>query len=214
MREGKIIEHGSFNQLMKNKGHLAKLIGEHVQIIDPASSPALQKPSHFTLRNEKTSQTHHKNIRRRSDPETKNLTHEQKINRRRFSLTNNIPDNDKYLARQIEENQLSLMGTGTHRRFSADIALQRNLASMITDVTEIPEEDENEVIPEDAEPMKLVLEDQSVNYKKSPYASYIKAGLCSTKCNAIMFLSLVSFFFLSYGTSLGRGIGKKIHELK
>jgi hypothetical protein len=211
IREGQIIEHGSFDQLMKKKGHLAKLIGEHVQIVEPASSPSLKKSDYFLLKKENLRKLQQKSTRRKSEPETNNLTQEQILSRRRFSLKNNMPDNDTNIAKHIEKNQLGLIGAGARRRLSADLVLNHNLTSMITDITKIPEDDENEVIPEDAEPMKLVLEDQSINYKKSPYASYIKAGSCLPKLNAAWFISLTSFFFLSYSTSIGRG--KKLNFL-
>ena len=41
IKEGRIIENGTFKQLMSNKGHLANLVGEHVQIIDEVIEPEL-----------------------------------------------------------------------------------------------------------------------------------------------------------------------------
>ena len=34
IKDGSITENGTFKQLMKNKGHLSQLIGEHVQLIE------------------------------------------------------------------------------------------------------------------------------------------------------------------------------------
>ena len=42
IKNGVIIEHGTFKQLMNNKGHLSQLIGEHVQIIE--ENEAEQEP--------------------------------------------------------------------------------------------------------------------------------------------------------------------------
>ena len=49
----------------------------------------------------------------------------------------------------------------------------------------------NEPIPEDAEPMKLVLEDQSIYYKEIPIWSYLKAGT-----GVIITLIIFAFFFV------------------
>lgn len=57
------------------------------------------------------------------------------------------------------------------------------------------------VIPSDAEPMKLVLEDQSVNYKISPGLLYLKAGW-----GLIITLLIYGFFFLVYAFRVGTGI--------
>ena len=35
IKNGEITENGTFKQLMSNRGHLARLVGEHVQIIEP-----------------------------------------------------------------------------------------------------------------------------------------------------------------------------------
>lgn len=49
------------------------------------------------------------------------------------------------------------------------------------------------VVPNDAEPMKLVLEDQSVNYKVWPSLIYLRAGW-----GVIISLLIYAFFFLVY----------------
>ena len=56
------------------------------------------------------------------------------------------------------------------------------------------------VIPSDTEPMKLVLEDQSVNYKISPGLLYLKAGW-----GLIITLLIYGFFFLVYAFRVGTG---------
>ena len=47
IKEGKITENGSFKQLMANKGHLAKLVAEHVQIIDPTDEAMPSNNDHL-----------------------------------------------------------------------------------------------------------------------------------------------------------------------
>jgi hypothetical protein len=61
-------------------------------------------------------------------------------------------------------------------------------------------DDDAEVIPDDAEPMKLVLDDQSVFYKKSPVIAYIRSGY-----GAIVTISIFLFFFLVHGVRIGSG---------
>lgn len=112
MKEGSIIEHGTFHDLMQIEGgRLAKLVGEHVQIIDD------------------------KTIK------------------------------DKGTNEESEEKEVG--------------------------------EDDDQIIPDDAEPMKLVLDDQSVFYKKSPVLSYLRAapGLFWTSL-------MIVFFFFVYGMRL------------
>ena len=186
IKDGNIIEHGSFDQLMKNKGHLATLVGEHVQIIEPPPlSPLKIQPLIIQS--------------------TKDLTNDQIQNRRRLSFTNNIPNDDQNIAVLIEENQLNLMGAYLRRSSNENYkAIERNQISMMTEILQEEGEEENEVIPEDAEPMKLVLEDQSIFYKESPYISYLKAGPFLPIINTIIFCTMIIFFFLTYGLSIGR----------
>jgi hypothetical protein len=135
IKEGRIIENGTFKQLMANKGHLANLVGEHVQIVDPTPEPHLDK------------------------------------------------NNEHKMPIHIENNQLALMGSVYSRRDSISL-MERNRMSVVTLDSEAP-------VPSDAEPMKLVLEDQSVNYKQIPFITYLKSGT-----GVIITLAVFVLFFL------------------
>jgi hypothetical protein len=50
-----------------------------------------------------------------------------------------------------------------------------------------------EIIPTDSEPMRLVLDDQSVNFKISPTLTYFRAGW-----GTVDTISIIVFFFLIY----------------
>ena len=185
IQNGEITEHGSFNELMRSKGHLAKLVGEHVQIIDPHQTDL--KP----INENEEEQEHNKTS---SHSVHTNLTQDQLNNRRRLSVTAHIHDTDREIVKHIEDNQMGLLSV---RRDSID-AIKIMAKNRMSVVTEPDEEDE--VVPSDAEPMKLVLDDQSVLYKKSPFISYLRAG-----AGIIPTLLLFAFFFLVHGVRIGSG---------
>jgi hypothetical protein len=70
-----------------------------------------------------------------------------------------------------------------------------------TDLLTITPEEDTEVIPQDSEPMKLVLDDQSIFHKKSPVMAYLRAGY-----GTIATVSIFLFFFLVHGVRIGSGI--------
>jgi hypothetical protein len=55
-------------------------------------------------------------------------------------------------------------------------------------------------IPSDAEPMKLVLEDQSINYKEIPFITYLKSGT-----GVLITLAVFVLFFLVHGVRIFSG---------
>ncbi len=175
---------------MKAKGHLATLVGEHVQIIDPHQSdlkPINENEEEEDPAAEVAATLSHIKIR-------ESLTKDQMNNRRRLSLTAHIGDSDRQIAKHIEDHQMELLSV---RRDSTDAIkiMQHNRMSIVTE----PDED-SEVVPSDAEPMKLVLDDQSIFYKKSPVLSYLRAGLGS-----IVTLLIFALFFLVHAVRIGSG---------
>ncbi len=179
IQNGRIAEHGSFNQLMKQKGDLARLVGEHVQIIEPTHT---LQPHEAPEQLELTS--------------TAELTPEQIQNRRRLSRTLHISESDDAeIAKYIEAGQNGLLGNG---RESNDVitVLERNRMSIVTE----SDESDEPVRPDDAEPMKLVQDDQSVLYKKSAFVSYFRSGWGFTITALIIF-----FFYVVYLPRIGGG---------
>lgn len=184
IKNGVITENGTFRQLMKNKGHLFHLVGEHVQIIDEEEEiPRTMYPqSHGETSNDQTQPTNNPN-----------LSNSQINNRRRLSFNKNIKPTDENLAIQIEDVQLNLIN-GEHKGTNTIRVFERNRMSIVT------ANEEDAVVPSDAEPMKLVLEDQSVYYKKLAIVSYLKAGT-----GVLVTLALFAFFFLVHGVRIGSG---------
>ena len=80
----------------------------------------------------------------------------------------------------------------TRRHQSALKPLSSNLESPRLSVVSLSDS-VDVVIPSDAEPMKLVLEDQSVNYQVSPSWLYLKAGW-----GVVITLLVYAFFFIVY----------------
>jgi len=184
IKNGQITENGTFKQLMRNKGHLSQLIGEHVQLINDEEELELES----------------------SDPVEQYAMSKSKLdscqltNRRSFSVANNnAKQTDKNLAIHIEKIQLSLMGSeGVSRKNSISV-FEKNRMSVVS----MQEHEEEEVNPSDSEPMKLVLEDQSVNYKEAPLISYLKAGT-----GTVLTICIFVLFFLVHAVRIGSG--KKI----
>ena len=84
---------------------------------------------------------------------------------------------------QIESNQLMLLG-GDHLRRNSISLIERNRMSIVTLESEAP-------LPSDAEPMKLVLEDQSIDHKDIPILTYLTSGM-----GVLITLSIFALFFL------------------
>lgn len=97
---------------------------------------------------------------------------------------------DPTMTRSVENNQSPTSLNGHHTR------LRRVSVVSVSDSIDV-------VIPSDAEPMKLVLEDQSVNYNISPSWLYLKAGW-----GALITLAVYAFFFIIYGFRIGSGMQK------
>jgi hypothetical protein len=198
--KGEMIEYGTFKQLMAKNGHMAKLVTENVQI--------LREPEEFKPEIRRLSSTpatglgptgtgsrsfsHHQltlpsiaeiTDRKGSNSNIENLTKQQNFNRSRLSRLNSIIDTDENLAVLIEANQMlgQVQPTGSLIR-----EIQRSRLSIVSAATSI-----EEITPSDAEPMKLVLEDQSVNYKLNPAVAYLKAGW-----GIIATLAIFVLFFL------------------
>ena len=191
VKQGRIIEHGSFKQLMSNKGHLATLVGEHVQVLDEIDNFE-QENNDNTDKMSKEAVNYHlppPSSRRSSSHEY--LTHEQMVNRSRLSISQNLIPNDHNLAMHIESHQLTLIGSELSRNNSIKL-IERNRMSICTT--------EDEPMPDDAEPMKLVLEDQSIYYKKSPLVAYLQAGVGVT-----MSLLIFALFYFVHLVRIGSG---------
>ena len=186
IKNGVIIEHGTFKQLMKNKGHLSQLIGEHVQIIE--ENEAEQEPEQINYF-----------LRRHSElsASSTSLNRNQESNRRRLSFNKHVKVTDENLAIHIENVQMHLIGVESPntRKDSINVFERNRLMSIVTNDEE---DNENVVIPSDAEPMKLVLEDQSVNYETSAIVSYLKSGT-----GVVVTILLFILFFLVHGVRIG-----------
>jgi hypothetical protein len=166
LKNGIISEYGTFQQLMSNKGHLSFLIGEHVQLIEE------EEPEQDFQRVGSSS------------PISSSMLNENQIsNPKNLSLNKKIKTTDENLAVHIENSQLNLIGIEKMRRSPSVEVFERNRLSVVTI--------DDEVVPDDAEPMKLVLEDQSVDYKQLAVVSYLKAGK-----GTVITLLLFAFFFL------------------
>ncbi len=190
IKDGSITENGTFKQLMKNKGHLSQLIGEHVQLIEE------NEPEPETDQQQQASyQRSQSVVSVGSVLNNPNLNSNQLNNRRRLSQTKHILTTDENLSYHIENAQLNLIGGEKNSRKDSVLLFERNrMMSIVTN-----DEDEHEqVIPSDAEPMKLVLEDQSVNYKQMAITSYLKAGT-----GIVLTILLFAFFFLVHGVRIG-----------
>jgi hypothetical protein len=199
IRNGQITEHGSFHELMKSRGHLAQLVGEHVQIIDPPHTDL--KPINEKEEEEDTEaeeeETDGKNVSKVNPHGS--LTADQLSNRRRLSVSAHIHDSDRQIARHIEDHQMDLLSV-RRDSFDAIKIMEHNRMSIVTE-----HDEDTEVVPDDAEPMKLVLDDQSIFYKKSPLIAYLRSGY-----GAIATVSIFLFFFLVHGVRIGSGKLKHI----
>ena len=116
---------------------------------------------------------------------TRPLTPGQILNRRRLSVVSNsniLVDNDENVVKHIDSNSLTIS-----KESKADPVkvFERARLSIVSNSNE-----EEAPVPDDEEPMKLVLEDQSVFYKESPIKSYLKSG-----SGTVISLLIFAYFF-------------------
>ena len=175
IKGGQVIEQGTFNELIARKGHLASLIGEHVEVIkDPEENEESENPSSTIAvppapRRSFLSQPGDN----RRPSHDNHLTPTQVEYRRRLSVaSHNLSiTNDDNLVKHIENHQLTIVSNENATSDPIKAFERTRLASFVSN-----SEEEEAPMPEDAAPMKLVLEDQSILYKESPIWSYLKAG--------------------------------------
>jgi len=179
VKNGRIIECGRFDELMASEGHLASLVKEHVIIESKTYEKDISDVAAKEIKGD--IQLNPKYL---SDDDI-GLTIGQLENRRRVSSILHINDTNESLAKGIERNQL---------RMTIDPILKKNF-DLIT-----AELDPEEPVPEDADPMKLVLEDQSINYRKNALVAYMQAG-----SGVFISISIVVLFFLVHGVRIGSG---------
>jgi ABC-type multidrug transport system ATPase subunit len=187
VKDGRVAEGGTYLELMsrKDNGLLAQLIGQHVttekNLISKEKIEKVEKEIHQRRGSNKsvssiegpTNETH---------PAL--LSRAQLENRQRLSNRFHTFINDEILASKIEDNQLRMTINPIARK-------GMSIASQL---------EPDEPVPEDAEPMKLVLEDQSIHYKKSPALAYMQAGT-----GVFISVSIVALFFLVHGVRIGSG---------
>jgi hypothetical protein len=179
---------------MESRGQLSRLVGEHVQIIDPLQTD-LKRIDEHGEEDEKQEEL----TASRSDAvlpyPNEGLTANQLNNRRRLSITAQIDQSDHQIARHIEDHQMDLLSV-RRDSFNAIKIMEKNRMSIVTE----HDDDSDEVMPSDAEPMKLVQDDQSIFYKKSPVMAYMRAG-----AGFIATVSVFLLFFLVHGVRIGSG---------
>jgi hypothetical protein len=168
--KGEIIEQGTFKSLMAKKGYLAKLITENVQLLkNEVESDDETGAQDFT----NNAQSYDRSIS--GDKRTplsvndlENLTSIQLLNRHRMSLMNNVTMAEQNMAKLIESNKLT---NAKDRNLINEIMINRT-----NSVISMAASENDDIIPSDSEPMRLVLEDQSLSYKVPPILSYLRAG--------------------------------------
>lgn len=185
VENGRIIEGGTYYDLLARKdGHLARLIGQHV--ISEKNLISEEKFEKFEkIRRESASSVGQQSVSSTHvDIHPANLSPRQLENRCILSVRFNANLDDQTLASKIEANQLRMTVNPIARK-------GLSIASQL---------EPDEPVPEDAEPMKLVLEDQSIYYKENPLYSYMKSG--SGVCVSV---SIVFLFFLVHAVRIGSG---------
>ncbi len=172
---GQVLEGGTYRELMNKKGHLAKLVGDHVIT---EKNVMLDEIENAPRKNSIA------NLPPIGEAFESSLTPQQVENRRRLSLRFNQHFTDDDLASKIEQNQL---------RMTVHPIVKKNL-SIVSKI------EPDEPVPEDADPLKLVLEDQSIYYKETPLISYMKAG-----SGIIISVLIVILFFFVHLVRIGSG---------
>jgi hypothetical protein len=189
VNKGEMVEQGTFPELMEKKGLMAKLVSESVQIVDDNKEEIshLHLKRHSTDKHSFSSQLANLQSRRSSKTD-ENLTKDQILNREHLLRKNRIEDTEENLAALIESNQM----LGEFHR-SGDDHLLKAIQRARLSVVSIADSIGGEIVPTDSEPMRLVLEDQSVNYKISPMMTYLRAG-----SGIVITLLVYAFFFIVY----------------
>ena len=188
IKNGELIEQGSLNELLAKKGHLATLMRDHIEIIDqPEKNQEIEKLQIPATLPTKPGRRSFLDVSQNQRPSFSHdmLTREQLENRRRLSVASqqNMITNEESLMEHIEKNQLTIIGN-EYPNSDPIKTLERNRVSFASADEEVPQ-------PEDAAPMKLVLEDQSILYKEKPIVSYLKSGT-----GIIITLLIFALFFL------------------
>jgi hypothetical protein len=164
--KGEIIEQGTFKSLMAKKGYLAKLITENVQLLKNEVESDEETGAENVTNH---AQTYDRSIS--ADKRTplsvndlENQTSIQLLNRHRMSIMNNVTMAEQNMAKLIERNSVISMATS---------------------------ENNDDLVPSASEPMRLVLEDQSLSYNVPPILPYLRAGN-----GVIITILYFAFFFL------------------
>ena len=205
-----MIEYGTFSQLMAKKGLMAKLVSENVQVMQEPEE-RIQEMKRQTMSAHHSgshlyTHSHPTMLPAISEISITTLSHDsldenQFKNRQHVSRLNTILPTDENMAVLIEENQL--LGQTASNHLSLIKEIQRSRLSIVSAVTSI-----EEIKPADAEPMKLVLEDQSVEYKMSPLWAYLKSGW-----GAVITLIIFAYFFLVHLLRILSGSLLKFYKL-
>ena len=172
MRDGEFVENGTFEELMAiEDGTLKKLIREHVEKEQNKlknDDEILNK--NFSIRNVIPSLNSENNLT--------DLEMIERLKKAGVSESALEEASEAIIAARLEGNHPFQLVTDNP-------ALKRKISIM----SKISNHDIDPV-PEDSEPMKLVLEDQSIYYKEKPIWSYLKAG-----AGVIISLIIFAYFF-------------------
>lgn len=183
MKDGAIIEDGTFDDLMTKKSYLASYIAGHTTL-ESVSVPKRLEVMPIKFINHANDDEEQEPVKLPLNSEAV-LTDRQIANRKRLTLSGRVIVTDDLLSAQIENNQM---------RVTIDPLLKKRI-SFVTHANH-----PDEPVPEDADPVKLVLDDQSIFYKENPLWSYMKAGSGVTVSIAIVIL-----FFLVHVVRIGSG---------
>jgi ABC-type multidrug transport system fused ATPase/permease subunit len=77
-------------------------------------------------------------------------------------------------------------------------AIEKSYADAMAGTAIEEEAAEDDLMPSDSEPMKLIQDDQSVFYKKSPFVAYLRSGP-----GILATVLIFAFFFLVHGVRIG-----------
>jgi hypothetical protein len=189
LHEGNIVERGSFYQLMSVNGFLAALYGEHKQLFNISSNdfPTSKHDSELLLPKSLVKSFEnqwHLQLPLKQHSEN-DLAYKQMLNRSCVAANNNIVANEHNLAKYIE----------TRSR------LPENLEESVckNELAQYTSNQQSESGSEFRQPMKLVLEDQSIYYKVPAIWAYLKSGYGITVSLVILsyFLGVHVFRVLS-----------------